>query len=814
MDVLEGTITLLLPFAETETHSPSEDHRPENSSSPQKSAAMFCSIRVRLLKSTDRVLSATDAPSAKSTECSLPDTAEAQPDDFQNKTGDNNTVLNGLPDLNSSPRRASLPETIPEMEPNEQESSKIVSSPCAVATSPTNEEEEEGNVFRMFRSKNNNTLLDALCDSLIKEGVTKKFASKNFDENDDNSAQKKSGTIPCPKCDSTFSKLRYLKDHIKRKHDVYECPVCGDKSFNSHVGVEKHMRRAHNMHGEYLRKAMNVREFHREPVATLKEDSLDASRDDGEACEVHDNVANSTPGHCNDETPPVVTAASEQSPEDPDLCDDNSPVEMGKRKMKGTGTILCPHCPAMFSAQRNLKDHIKRKHLTFMCPICREDNFVSQKGVERHMSRVHAEEASLSTGNACLDQLHVTNISHNSDSSSLADSSHEHSDASYQEVPAELAWGNFPETGSRRRKSKPFPVALATAMPLLSQINTEAVQDSSEEWAEEPKKKKQRGMGTIPCPQPQCTSTFSEYRYLKDHLRRKHVRIECTVCGDTKFYSHKGLQRHMQTLHSQSDISPLVQQKDKNNLCNSKDVIQSVPRPVNGDSQPKEAIIIPDDPEGHQTLKSTSNSKGNDIPEDTQDENKIQGNRRLGRRKPSTPVGRSKRKSEAQKSPDVQLEKESQGEFIGEVNGSSEPKKKKRRRQSGVQDEAGAGESEEAYRTIPNTKKKGSNKKAAEKKKPVVEVVEPQQDESVPDESDEEWQTVESKKDKRKKSRGTGTIPCSRCDSTFSKARYLRDHIKRKHDISVCPICGDKNFYSQRGVDRHIQTVHGGHVQK
>ena len=802
----KDTITLLLPFAETETHSPSEDQRPANSFSPKKSAAMFCSIRVKLLKSTDRVPSATDAPRAKSTECSSPDTAKAQPDDFQNTTGDNNTALNGLPDLNSSPRRASLPETIPEMEPNEQESSKIVSGPCTVATPATEEEEEEGNVFRMFRSKNNNTLLDALCDSLIKEGVTKKFASKNFDENDDNSAQKKSGTIPCPKCDSTFSKLRYLKDHIKRKHDVYECPVCGDKSFNSHVGVEKHMRRAHNMHGEYLKKAMNVRELHREPVASLKEDSLDASQDDSESREVNGNVANGTPGHCNDDTPPVATAASEQSSEDPDLCDDNSSVEMGKRKLKGTGTILCPHCPAMFSAQRNLKDHMKRKHLTFMCPICREDNFVSQKGVERHMSRVHAEETSLPIGKACLDQLYLTNISHNSDSGSLADSSHEHSDASgYQDVPAELAWGNFSETSSRR-KSKPFQIALGSVMPPFSQINTELVHDSSEEWAGEPKKKKQRGMGTIPC--PQCTSTFSEYRYLKDHLRRKHVRIECTVCGDTNFYSYKGLQRHMQTLHSQSDVSPLVQQSGKNILCNSKDVIQSVPRQVNGNSQPDEAIIIPDDPEGHQTLKSTSNLKGNEIPEDTQDENKIQGNRRMGRRKLSTPVGRGKRKSEAQKSPDVQLEKESI-----EINGSSEPKKKKRKRQSEVQDGAGVGDSEEEHRTTPNTKKKGSDKKTVEKKPVAVEVVEPQ-DESVADESDEEWQAVESKKQKRKKSRGTGTIPCPRCDSTFSKARYLRDHIKRKHDISVCPICGDKNFYSQKGVDRHIQTVHGGHVQK
>ena len=806
----KDTITLLLPFAETETHSPSEDQRPANSSSPKKSAAMFCSIRVKLLKSTDRVPSATDAPRAKSTECSLPDTVKAQPDDFQNKTGDN-IALNGLPDLNSSPRRASLPETIPEMEPNDRESSKIVSGPCTVATPAIEEEEEEGNVFRMFRSKNNNTFLDALCDSLIKEGVTRKFASKNFDENDDNSAQKKSGTIPCPKCDSTFSKLRYLKDHIKRKHDVYECPVCGDKSFNSHVGVEKHMRRAHNTHGEYLKKAMNVRELHREPVASLKEDSLDASQDDSESCEVNGNEANGTPGHCNDDIPPVTTAASEQSSEDQDLCDDNSSVEMGKRKVKGTGTILCPHCPAMFSAQRNLKDHIKRKHLTFMCPICGEDNFVSQKGVERHMSRVHAEETSLPIRNACLDQLCHTNISHNSDSGSLADSSHEHSDASgYQDVPAELAWGNFSETNSRR-KSKPFQIALGSVMPPFSQINTEFVHDSSEEWAGEPKKKKQRGMGTIPC--PQCTSTFSEYRYLKDHLRRKHVRIECTVCGDTNFYSYKGLQRHMQTLHSQSDVSPLVKQSGKDILYNSKDVIQSVPRQVNGNSQPDEAIIIPDDPEGHQTLKSTSNLKGNEIPEDTQDENKIQGNRRLGRRKLSTPVGRGKRKSEAQKSPDVPLEKESKGESV-EINRCSEPKKKKRKRQSDVQDGADAGDSEEEHRTTPNTKKKGSNKKAAEKKKPVaVEVVEPQ-DESVADESDEEWLTVESKKQKRKKSRGTGTIPCPRCDSTFSKARYLRDHIKRKHDISVCPICGDKNFYSQRGVDRHIQTVHGGHVQK
>ena len=802
----KDTITLLLPFAESETHSPSEDQRPENSSSPKKSAAMFCSIRVKLLKSTDSLPSATDAPRAKSTECSLPDTAKAQPDDFQNKTGDNNTALNGLPDLNSSPRRASLPEA---MEPNEQESSKIVSSPCTVATPPTEEEEEEGNVFRMFRSKNNNTLLDALCDSLIKEGVTKKFASKNFDENDDNSPQKKSGTIPCPKCDSTFSKLRYLKDHIKRKHDVYECPVCGDKSFNSHVGVEKHMRRAHNMHGEYLKKAMNA---HREPVASLKEDSIDASQDDSDSCVVNGNVANGTPGHCNDDHSLVVTAANEQSSEDPDLCDDNSSVEMGKRKLKGTGTILCPHCPAMFSAQRNLKDHIKRKHLTFMCPICGEDNFVSQKGVERHMSRIHAEESPLPIGNACLDQLYLTNISHNSDSGSLADSSHEHSDASgYHDVPAELAWGNFSETSSRR-KSKPFQIALSSVIPPFSQINTEFVHDSSEKWVGEPKKKKQRGMGTIPC--PQCTSTFSEYRYLKDHLRRKHVRIECTVCGDTNFYSYKGLQRHMHTLHSQNDVSPLVQQSNKNILCNSKDVIQSVPiQQVNGNSQPDEAIIIPDDREGHQTLKPTSNLKGNEIPEDTQDENKIQGNRRLGRRKRSTtPVGRGKRKSEAQKSPDVQLEKESKGESI-ELNGSSEPKKKKRKRQSEVPDEVGAGDSAEEHHTSPNTKKKGSNKKAAEKKKPVVEVMEPQ-DESVADESDEEWQTVESKKQKKKKSRGNGTIPCPRCDSTFSKARYLRDHIKRKHDISVCPICGDKNFYSQRGVDRHIQTVHGGHVQK
>ena len=742
----------------------------------------------------------------------MPDTATAQPDDdFQSQTGDTNIALNGLPDLNnSSPRRAPFPETIlPEMEPNEQ-SSKMASSPCAVAAPPAEEEEEEeGNVFRMFRSKNNNTLLDALCDSLIKEGVTKKFASKNFDEN-----EKKSGTIPCPKCDSTFSKLRYLKDHIKRKHDVYECPVCGDKSFNSHVGVEKHMRRAHNMHGEYLKKAMNVRELYREPVASVKEDSLDASQDDGETCEVNDsvNVANGTPGHCEDDTPPVVTATSEQSSEEQDLCDDNlnSSVEVGKRKLKGTGgTILCPHCPAIFSEQRNLNDHIKHKHLTFMCPICGEDNFVSQKGVERHMSRVHSEESSLPVGNACLDQLYLTtNISHNSDSGSLADSSHEHSDASYQDVPAELAWGNFAETSSRRRKSKPFPISLRSAIPLLSQINAEVLHDSSDEWAGEPKKQKKRGMGTIPCPHPECTSTFSEYRYLKDHLRRKHVRIECTVCGDTNFYSYKGLQRHMQTLHSQSDISPLVQQSNKTNLCNSKDVIQSVPRPLNGNSQPDEvAIIIPDDPEGRQTLKPTSNSKGNKIPEDTQDENKLQGNRRQGRRKLSTPVGRGKRKSEAQKSPDVHIEKESQGESI-EINGTSEPRKKKRKRQSG--------DSEEEYRATPNTKKKGSNKKAAasEKKKPVVEVMKPQQEESVAEESDEEWQTVESKKQKRKKSRGNGTIPCSRCDSTFSKARYLRDHIKRKHDISVCPICGDKNFYSQRGVDRHIQTVHGGHIQK
>ena len=722
----KDTITLLLPFAET--HSPLDDPSAEVIP-PKTKAEMLCSIRLKLER-TEVCNRSSNVSSA------LPNPPDSSlPKDSMNgfHTGDITK--------NAKPPECQSKSPLADIQANIQLGDSSFSS---LATPPV-EEEEEGSIFQMFRSKNNNTLLDVLCDSLIKEGVTKKFASKNFDISGESSTrdpvQRKpagTGSIPCPQCDSTFSKFRYLKDHIKRKHEVHKCPICGDSTFNSQVGVAKHLRRFHQLEGDQVEAAViNANENTSEPVSDSKENDVDVEipQVDDVHCDQEDTGDDSTLDSMMDgyESNTVSSTMVPSEINEDDDCAENPTQDGNRRKVKGTGNIPCPHCNSKFSAERNLKDHIKRKHVAFTCPVCGDDSFASHKGVERHMGRVHAGESLLvGNVNALILAQSSSQFTQNSIPNFPADSASEHLDASFQGFST---WNVLPERKSRR-KSEPFPISQVSKVLQTPNVTSDVVNESLENSITEPKKKKQRGMGTIPC--PQCDSIFSEQRYLRDHRRRKHEKIECPVCGDTNFYSYRGVQKHIEKLHSQSKANE-IGQDDKSSTCSSEPIAQPLRNSTNGNLQAEAS-------------ESDNNAFQNDTPDlepvaekpnESKDENALKGkNKKKKQPKVTTPVVQSnKRKSETLK-PDVRSD------------------------------------AEESVHESDNEKG--------------------------------EWVTVEPKKKRRriKKARGAGTIPCPRCDTTFSKARYLKDHIKRKHDVSRCPICSD-NFYSQRGVDRHVREVHG-----
>lgn len=504
---------------------------------------MLCIIRLKLERTARYSRSSNTCSELQNTaESSLSDSAKESPNGIQ--TGD--FTKSDMQECQSKAPATSAQSNVPLLCDSNFSTSSLATPPI--------EEDEEENIFQMFRSKNNNTLLDVLCDSLIKEGVTKKFASKNFDFSEEISTrdpvQRKpagAGSIPCLQCDSTFSKFRYLKDHIKRKHEVHKCPVCGDSSSNSQVGVAKHLRRVHNLVGDQVEIAMNTDENCLEPVVP----------DSGENSADVDMPATDVPCDQNDAGDKSAmdsifdgdksnNASSVNVPNDlnkDDGCTEGIMEEGRKRKIKGTGAITCPHCTETFSAPRNLKDHIKRKHVIFACPVCGEDNFVSQKGVKRHMGRVHAEE-SLSIGdlNALYLVQSLSQFSQSLVTNSPADVSNEQSNVSFQG----FSLGSTIPNRKSRRKSQPFPISLVSKVLQPSDVKNESFNNSWEDPATERKKKKQRGMGTIPC--PQCDSIFSEQRYLRDHLRRKHEKIECPVCGDTNFYSYRGVQKHLREI--------------------------------------------------------------------------------------------------------------------------------------------------------------------------------------------------------------------------------------------------------------------------
>ena len=49
---------------------------------------------------------------------------------------------------------------------------------------------------------------------------------------------------------------------------------------------------------------------------------------------------------------------------------------------------------------------------------------------------------------------------------------------------------------------------------------------------------------------------------------------------------------------------------------------------------------------------------------------------------------------------------------------------------------------------------------------------------------------------------------CTECGKEFVELAYFTQHLRDKHQLPVCPICGNL-YYDERGVIQHKKAKHG-----
>ena len=411
------------------------------------------------------------------------------------------------------------------------------------------------------------------------ESPTKEANEKNL---------KGAGTMPSPHCGTAFLNLGNLRDHVKRRHETCECPLCGDNNFESDKDVERHLRRV------YIKEEIDENTTcadtsnNSEPITNIC-----SAQSTDSCCSLTDQRQENTDAYQNDspdfdmgKTPSDITRTSLQESkyenkvypiaiisnkqqsahikaEVLDQSLEEGVAESKKKKPRGSGTIPCPRCNTTFSKVRYLKEHIKRKHETFECKICGDKSFYSDKGVERHVQKVHMQQKTFESvvcdnkSNNSKPHIHTLPNAAQNPVSYLSPVvaqenpafQNDSSDCEVDFIAEEIANNSLQDS---KKENEAFPIAILPNEQQTGHIKAEVLDQSLEEGVTEPKKKKPRGSGTIPC--PQCNTTFSKVRYLKDHIKRKHETFECQICGDTSFNSHKGVERHVERVHMQQDM--------------------------------------------------------------------------------------------------------------------------------------------------------------------------------------------------------------------------------------------------------------------
>ncbi len=49
---------------------------------------------------------------------------------------------------------------------------------------------------------------------------------------------------------------------------------------------------------------------------------------------------------------------------------------------------------------------------------------------------------------------------------------------------------------------------------------------------------------------------------------------------------------------------------------------------------------------------------------------------------------------------------------------------------------------------------------------------------------------------------------CDECGKEFNQLDFFTQHVRDKHQLPVCPVCGDL-YYDERGVIQHKKAKHG-----
>ena len=702
----------------------------------------------------------------------------------------------------------------------------------------------EGRTLARFPSEEDAKMADNMADSVHSDDVTSSsetnISRSSTPPRNRRKPARPGKVIVCQRCGTTFAKERYLKDHMRKMHEVHECPVCGDSSFYSNKGVERHMKKVHPEYSDDPNALSDLYALNPGDSSQEENDANSVSSFPSESQQGSDNASDPMRGshllqnliasfsstadlaaaiHQNPSLLSDTTldhsssSSSSQAPRRRNkktraLLDNLKSVNFKpkQRKSKGTGTIPCPECQTTFSELRYLKDHIKRRHMTFECPFCGDKRFNSDVGVEKHIQAVHdptyPSKAVAERGSAKFPvqvpggkKSRTTPRANKGVNKRLSDmyssdnflTGDEYNKRLDQHIRSNAVFppGGAPDAGKRER---------APEAEVWNDVDVASRAKKPKRTPPKEQSEKAKGNGTSLDEQNGNSrkGAFPESNPLDEsNVITSHVDDEV----DDDEESHEPGKKNKTTRKRGkkprgSSTSPEIQ----------KGYLRELKRRILQKQNHFFQCLVCGD-------KFTSDEGvENHMKQNHPDNENEAGNTSALFAEISANVGDAETTSENETQNSV--DSSASSSFPGATS-----------RQSSLflattTTETASTSALSIKTTTVNSSVFPTNVSPTG----IISVQNIKNDANTPeqepppddDDDDDDNTSQPSSGERKKKCRGTGTIPCPHCMKWFAMKRYLSDHIRRYHKTFKCPYCGDDSFSGLKSVTRHMEEHHEG----
>ena len=412
----------------------------------------------------------------------------------------------------------------------------------------------------------------------------------------------------CDICFKTFSRFRYITEHMKRSHKLSrrKCPEC-DRPYNNNASLRKHLLEVHDYEADHTREFLSIKSGffkcrrcdksfdlraqlneHHEKDHKIAEANPNPKRKPKQKDEILDAETINKIFYDYLETYEEPAKPEDQKSHLNDVCHKNTPFKRNlsehMRNNNQDGKFSCPECKKSYPLKRALLNHLKVQHphykgielqqkaayncdicgeglaketdykhhmnshvieIQYPCPICKSGSF-SRDGLMSHRRNYHLLKLKKPTISCPESECKFLCYS----ASALLSHSHVHFKPSFQcpHCPKALKRGDLLKQHIKRAHNSS---QVEYKCPYSNCSSTFKILKSFEFHLQTHKTNYEM---KFEC--PVCLKKFNKKSNFKYHIKTHENRERCFPCSECEmsFLSDKLRHNHFQNIHIQKEL--------------------------------------------------------------------------------------------------------------------------------------------------------------------------------------------------------------------------------------------------------------------